>query len=99
VSRARNEFNPDPNLPVETQTDTNFKAESKVQLCGIPQPALPGSSQDSYSTFHFQIDSTGEAKRGAKSQNIQAIAIIAPADTTFAPVANCPATGGGNTKL
>ncbi|GFE80837.1 hypothetical protein GCM10011487_28370 [Steroidobacter agaridevorans] len=108
-SVALNEFNPDPGLDPETQKDDarGFEAISKGQLCGMPQPALPGSSLDSYSTFHFQIDSTGKSKRQANSVNIQAIAIIAPADASVAPAPDLgaevvcppPAGGGANNKF
>lgn len=99
-SMAKNTFNPDPNLAPETQTndedeqdETCFRAVSKVQVCGIAQPALPGSSLDSYSTFHFQIESTGCAKRGASAKNIQALALIAPAGDSFAPEETCTVSG------
>lgn len=98
-SLTANKFNPDPNLPKETQTDNCFTAVSEVKVCGMPQPALPGSSLKSYSTYHFEIDSTGCAKRDASARNIQALAVIAPADATVAPVQNCPATGGVGTKI
>lgn len=99
-SMAGNDFNPDPTLDPETLTndeaekdETCFTAVSEVQVCGMPQPALPGSSQDSYSTFHFEIDSTGCAKRAASARNIQALALIAPADASVAPTASCTASG------
>jgi type IV pilus assembly protein PilX len=105
-SLAANDFNPDPSLDPETKTDADtededdcFEAVSTVQVCGIPQPALPGSSQGAYSTFHFEIDSKGCAKRAASAENIQALALIAPKDATFAPVENCPSTGGTLTKM
>ncbi|HWK49237.1 MAG TPA: pilus assembly PilX N-terminal domain-containing protein [Steroidobacter sp.] len=101
VSMAANQFNPDPNLPPETQTvSKRYSAVSRTQLCGMPQPALPGSSLKSYSTYHFEIESTGESARGASARNIQALAIIAPADATVAPAEDCPSGGGGaNTKF
>lgn len=101
VSMAANEFNPDPNLPPETQAvDKLYTAVSRTQLCGMPQPALPGSSLKSYSTYHFEVESTGESARGASARNIQALAIIAPADATVAPAEDCPSGGGGaNTKF
>ena len=99
-SMAKNDFNPDPNLAAETlsneedeEDETCFSAVSEVQVCGIAQPALPGSSLDNYSTFHFEIKSTGCAKRGASAKNIQALALIAPAGDSFAPKVNCTAAG------
>lgn len=109
-SMVVNDFNPDPSLPAETETneeaekdETCFTAVSKVQVCGIAQPALPGSSLGKYSTFHFQIESTGCAKRGASAKNIQALALIAPATDNVAPKEICDANGevngGANDKF
>lgn len=96
-SIAANEFNPDPSITPERQEDdgelASYAAISTPQLAGASQPALPGSSLDSFSTYHFEIDSTGTSRRGATARNIQAIAVIAPADSTIAPV---PGGSGGN---
>jgi hypothetical protein len=40
---------------------------------------------DSFSTYHFQIDSTGTSQRSATARNVQALAVIAPADSTVTP--------------
>ena len=53
---------------------------------GIAQPALWGSSWDAFSTFHFQIQSTGTGVRNARAVNVQGVAIIAPKDPTVAPI-------------
>lgn len=99
-SMVQNDFIPDPNLPPETRTIPNVcSAVSKTQLCGMPQPALPGSSLKSYSTYHFEIESTGSSARNASARNIQGTATIAPADATVAPKENCPSSGGGVTKF
>lgn len=97
---AANEFNPDPNLAPERQTNVavsalaTYTAVSTAQLSGAPQPALPGASLDSFSTYHFEIDSTGRStRRDAVARNIQAIAVIAPADTNYAPIST-PGAGG-----
>lgn len=94
-SIAANDFNPDPNIAPETQQATlngqtsfvgSFLATSRTQLGGVPQPALPGASLDSFSTYHFEIDSTGTSRRGATARHIQALAVIAPADSTVSPI-------------
>lgn len=99
-SIAANAFNPDPNIDPQTQTDdlgtngvTQYTAVTTPQLMGSAQPALPGSSLDSFSTFHFEIDSTGTSRRDATARNVQAIAVIAPADSSVAPV---PTDDGGS---
>jgi type IV pilus assembly protein PilX len=97
-SIAANDFNPDPNIDPEkfeniaVGATAKYTAISTPQLMGVAQPALPGSSLDSFSTYHFEIDSTGTSKRGSTARNVQAIAVIAPADSTVSPV---PSTGGG----
>ena len=83
-----NDFNPDPTLDPEESEDPRvaYETVSQVQLDGKPQPALPGSSTDDYSTYHFEIDSTGRSlQRGAVSNHLQAVAVIAPADATAGP--------------
>lgn len=98
---AKNQFNPDPNLPPEQQTvDTPLiksKTVSRVQLCGKAQPPLAGSgsSYSKSSTFHYEIESTGTAKRAANQRNIQAVAVISPIDPNLSPECG----GGGLTKL
>lgn len=103
---AGNEFNPARGRPTERQENVpvgngaTCTRESIVQLCGDPQPALPGASLRSFSTFHFQIDSDGKAnQRDAVARHVQAIAVIAPAGSDVSALrdASNPATcsGGG----
>lgn len=93
---AGNEFNPDPSIDPETQADIQvtgtdtYSAVSRPQLMGMSQPALPGASLDSFSTYHFEIDSTGTSKRGAMARNVQALAVIAPADSSVGPAPGTP---------
>lgn len=100
---AKNKFNPDPSLAPETQektTEPKSVTVSKTQLCGMPQPPLAGTgtSYSKSSTYHFEIESTGQSKRGATARNVQAIAVISPADAVVSPAATCGG-GGGVTKL
>jgi type IV pilus assembly protein PilX len=54
-------------------------------LGAAPQPALWGSSWNSFSTYHFQIASTGSSVRGSQAVNVQGIAVLAPFDSTVIP--------------
>ncbi len=56
------------------------------QLGGAAQPAIWGSTWDSFSTYHFEIDSEGASARNARANNIQGVAVISPADSTVAPL-------------
>lgn len=98
---AGNKFNPDPSLPPETQKNVaigkaRYTVVTTSMLMGMSQPPLPefGSSQKKYSTYHFEIDSTGTANRGATARNIQAVAVLAPADSTITPAPPAPGSGG-----
>lgn len=63
-----------------------YTATISSQLSGTAQPALWGSSWDSFSTFHFEIDSVGTAQRTARANNVQGVAVIAPKDPTVPPL-------------
>jgi type IV pilus assembly protein PilX len=97
---AANQFNPDPSLPAETQANVRlsdvaeYTSVTRPQLMGVSQPALPGSSLDAFSTYHFEIDSTGTSRRGAIARNVQAMAVIAPADSTVSPASTTPGSAG-----
>ncbi len=68
-------------------TSGNYTAAITPQLLGAAQPALWGSSWDSFSTFHFEINSVGTTLvRNAVANNIQGVAIIAPHDPTVTPL-------------
>jgi type IV pilus assembly protein PilX len=66
-------------------TDT-YSAVIARQLDGAAQPALWGSTWDSFSTFHFEIASAGAATRSAATTNRQGVAVIAPKDPTVPPL-------------
>lgn len=67
-------------------TEDTFAATITPQLGGAAQPAMWGSSWDSFSTFHFEIESNGRSHRGAQATNRQGVAIIAPQDPTVMPI-------------
>ena len=74
-------YTPIPN----TGNRDSFFATVTPQLGGLPQPAVWGASWDSFSTYHFQVDSTGRSARNAVSSTVQGVAVIAPWDSTVAP--------------
>lgn len=71
---------------VELVRSDKFTTTITPQLNGLALPAIWGTSWDSFSTYHFEIDSVGESARNARTQNMQGVAIIAPADSTVAPI-------------
>jgi len=75
---------------VPGSTDT-WNANIVTQLGGAPQGALWGNSWNSFSTFHFEIQSTGASTRSASAANVQGIAVISPWDATVMPD---PSLGG-----
>ena len=74
-------FNPDAGpqalAGANTATD-NWAANITLPLGPVPQPALWGNSWNSFSTYHFEIASTGTSTRGATAVNTQGIAFFAP---------------------
>jgi len=89
-SIATGTFNPANLAPVNVAgtvaggTDT-WSANIVTQLGGAPQGALWGNSWNSFSTFHFEIQSTGASVRNASASNVQGIAVISPWDPTVLP--------------
>jgi type IV pilus assembly protein PilX len=73
-------------------TGDAFFATITPALGGAAQPALWGSSLDSFSTYHFQIDSEGRSARNAVSSTAQGVAVIAPWDSTITPGPGMPTT-------
>lgn len=63
-------------------------------LGGAPQPALWGSSANTFSTYHFDVASTGTSVRGSSAVHNQGIAVIAPATPNYGPL-----PGSGSTQL
>lgn len=66
-------------------TTDEFSAVTSAQLGGAAQPAMWGSTWDSFSTYHFEIVSTGGSARNAVARNTQGVAVISPADSTVTP--------------
>jgi type IV pilus assembly protein PilX len=72
---------------VNTATDT-WTSTVTPQLGGTPLPAFWGFSWNSFSTYHFEVQSTGVSTRGASAVNLQGIAVISPYDPTVQPDPN-----------
>jgi type IV pilus assembly protein PilX len=62
-----------------------YAATINPQMGGLPQPALWGNSWNSFSTYHFEVASTGTSVRNAQALNNQGVAVIAPSDPTVQP--------------
>ena len=62
------------------------------QLGGAKLPAMWGNSWNSFSTYHFEVQSTGTAVRGAQALNRQGVAVISPWDPTVQNDPNLPGT-------
>ena len=60
------------------------------QLNGAPLPAIWGFSWNSFSSYHFEVQSTGTSTRGAQAVNVQGVAVISPYDPAVQPDPNQP---------
>lgn len=58
-------------------TDT-YAVTIATQLGGAPQGAIFGSSWNAFSTFHFEVQSTGSSVRNAATTHNQGVAVLAP---------------------
>lgn len=74
-----------------TPTDAYAAVISKP-LGNAPQPAIWGNSWNSFSSYHFEINSRGTAVRNAQAANVQGVASIAPFDSQT----QMPGSGLGN---
>jgi type IV pilus assembly protein PilX len=72
-------------LIADTGGSDAYVATVTPQLGGAAQPAMWGSSWDSFSTFHFETRSVGTSSRNATATNRQGVAVIAPHDPTVMP--------------
>jgi len=69
-----------------TGGNDKYVAVVTAQMGGTAMPALWGSTWDSFSTFHFEIESTGASLRNATAVNRQGVAVVAPRDPTVTPL-------------
>ena len=63
-----------------------------TQMCCQPLPAMWGNSWNSFSTYHFEVVSTGTAVRGAQAINTQGVAVISPWNPAVQNDPNLPGT-------
>jgi hypothetical protein len=75
-----------PGYPIPGSSTDYFIATITPQLNGQAQPALWGSSWDSFSTYHFEVRGEGISARNARADNRQGVAVISPADPTVTPL-------------
>jgi len=88
---AQGAFNPGAGAQTLNGTTTatdSWAASITPQLGGTPLPAIWGNSWNSFSTYHFEISSTGTAVRSANAINLQGVAVISPWDPTVQPDPN-----------
>jgi len=93
-SMALGVFNPDAAQTLNgapTAADT-WAVTITPQLGGTPQPAMWGNSWNSFSTYHFEIQSTGTGVRTSRAINTQGVAIISPWDPTVQNDPNLPSS-------
>ena len=64
--------------PVPNSATDTYTANIVPQLGGAPQPGIWGSSWNSFSTYHFEIDSTGASLRTSTAFHAQGIAVVSP---------------------
>ena len=85
-SMSQGAFNPSSvfeNLNGATTVNDSWAALVRRQLGGVPLPAMWGNSWNSFSTYHFEIISTGSTSvRSARAINTQGVAVISPWDPT-----------------
>ena len=68
-------------VPISGTTTEKFSTTLTADLGGVAQPALWGNSWNSFSTYHFAIQSTGKSSRNAEAVHTQGVARLSP----FAP--------------
>jgi type IV pilus assembly protein PilX len=69
------------NVPISASAAEKYSTTLTADLEGTPQPATWGNSWNTFSTYHFAIQSTGQSSRNTVTVHTQGIAILAP----FAP--------------
>jgi type IV pilus assembly protein PilX len=88
-------FNPDAaaqQLNGNNTANDTWASQINLPLGNVPQPALWGNSWNSFSTYHFEIVSTGSSTRGANAVNTQGIAFFAPFTPSVQNDPNLPTT-------
>jgi len=73
----------DGNVTISAKSKDDFSAIIQRQLNGAAQPAIWGNTWNSFSTYHFEIESTGTSVRSSRAINTQGVAVISPWDPTI----------------
>jgi Tfp pilus assembly protein PilX len=68
---------------VPNSTTDSYTANIVPQLAGASQPAIWGNSWNSFSTYHFEIQSTGNSLRASTALHNQGVAVVSPANSTW----------------
>ena len=71
------------NIPVPNSATDRYSTTISSDLNGAAFPAIWGNSWNSFATYHFTVQSGGTSIRNAVANNVQGIAIIAPADPSW----------------
>jgi type IV pilus assembly protein PilX len=98
IAMTNGPFNPStasvpvaPTLVPGTTNDRYSTNITPVPGLNMPMQALWGNRWDSFSTFHFQVTSTGTSSRNASTTHTQGMFVVAPFDTgTPPPLAGVP---------
>jgi type IV pilus assembly protein PilX len=80
----------DGKVTISAKSEDTFAAIVERQLGGVAQPAIWGNTWNSFSTYHFEIASTGTSVRSSSAVNTQGVALIAPWDPTILADPNLP---------
>lgn len=87
-------FNPadaaPPSLTGTIGASDTWTATVTPQLGGTALAAIWGNSWNSFSTYHFEINSAGTSTRSSNAVNLQGLAVISPWDPTVQPDPNLP---------
>jgi type IV pilus assembly protein PilX len=66
------------NVLIAPSTAEMFSTTLTADLDGTAQPATWGNSWNSFSTYHFTIQSTGKSSRNAQAVHTQGVARLSP---------------------
>ena len=70
-------------IAITATSQDSYSSVIERQLLGAAQPAIWGNTWNSFSTYHFEIASTGTSVRNSLAINTQGVAVISPFDSTI----------------
>lgn len=65
-------------VPISASAEEKFSTTLTADLDGMAQPAIWGNSWNSFSTYHFAIQSIGKSSRDAQAVHTQGVARLSP---------------------